>query len=162
MSLDGWRSFDMAAGLDLAMRSRVRLKAPHLFEVGRRGLVRNGVEDLALALVEWGEQAGDLVGSSAVAAHLEGRFGRTVFDDVPQLRVAVPPATARERERLGREPKGFGDLVLRHLDLGRELGERGGPAELELETGAGLLQPGQRVAGMNRQPDRRPVFSMPR
>ena len=45
------------------------------------------------------------------------------------------------------------DLVLGHLHLGGQLRERGGPPVLQLEAGAGLLEAGQSVAGMDGQAD---------
>src|SRR5439155_23009480 len=42
----------------------------------------------------------------------------------------------------------------RHVDLDGQLGEGGGTPELELEAGPGLLEPGQRVAGVDGEADR--------
>jgi hypothetical protein len=58
-----------------------------------------------------------------------------------------------ERERLGGEAEGLGDLVLGHLDLEGEFGEGRRAAVLQLEPGPGLLEAGQGVAGVDREPD---------
>ena len=88
------------------------------------------LQDLALALVERSEQPGDLLGEQCGGGHLEGRLGRTILDDVTELGVTVLAERLRERERFGREAERLGDLVLGHLDFGRELGQasRVGPA----------------------------------
>ena len=112
------------------------------------------LEDLALAVVERGEEPVDLLGQERGGGHLEGRLGGAVLDDVAELGVAVLAQRLGERQRLGGEAQRLGDLVLRHLDLGRELGERGRAAELQLEAGPGLLEAGQGVAGVDRQADR--------
>src|SRR4029079_17154265 len=59
------------------------------------------LEDLPLALVERGEQAGDLLGQQRGGGHLERRLGRAVLDDVAELGVAVFPERFGEREALG-------------------------------------------------------------
>src|SRR5581483_11296849 len=74
-------------------------------------------EDLALALVEGAEELGDLFGEEGGGRHLEGRLGRTVFDDVAELGVAVLTKRLGERQGFGREAEGLGHLVLGHLDL---------------------------------------------
>ena len=112
------------------------------------------LQDLALAVVERGEEPVDLLGQERGGGHLEGRLGGAVLDDVAELGVAVFPQRLGERQRLGGEAQRLGDLVLRHLDLGRELGERGRAAQLQLEAGPGLLEAGQGVAGVDRQADR--------
>ena len=127
-----------------------------LFEGPRLAAVETEaeLEDLALALVERGEQAGDLLGQQRGGRDLEGRVGATILDDVAELGVAVLTERLGERERLGCEAKRLGDLLLGHLDLDGQLGQRGGTAVLELQTGASLLESSEGVAGVHREPDR--------
>ena len=95
-------------------------------------------------------------GSRRGGRHLEGRLGRPVLDHVAQLGVAVLPQRLGERQGLGGEAERLGDLVLRHLHLGGQLGQRGGTAVLQLEAGAGLLQAGEGVARVHGQADGAP------
>ncbi len=111
-------------------------------------------EDLTLALVQRRQQLLDLGRQQRGGRDLERRLGRAVLDDVAQLGVTVLAQWLRQRERLGREAQRFGDLVLGHLDLDRELGQRRRPSELQLEARPRLLETGERVAGMHGQPDR--------
>ena len=153
---EGWRSFDIARASIWRIRSRVRLKySPTSSRV--RGSPRSRPKRRARI---WrsrsssgAEQLLDLVGQQRGGGHLERRLGRAVLDDVAELGVAVLAQRLRQRQRLGREAQRLGDLVLGHLDLGGELGERGRAAELELQARPGLLEPGERVAGVDREPD---------
>ncbi len=111
------------------------------------------LEDLAFALVEWTEEAVDLVGEQRSGGDFEGRFGAAVFDDVAEFSIAVFAKRLAERERFGREAQCFGDLFFGHLDFGRELDERCGAAELELQASTCLLQAGERVAGVHGEAD---------
>ena len=93
-----------------------------LFEGARLAAVEAEaqLQDLALALVERREQAGDLVGQQRRGRHLERRLGRAVLDDVTELGVAVFAQRLGQRQRLGGEAQRLGHLVLGHLDvLGR-------------------------------------------
>ena len=66
------------------------------------------LQDLALALVERGEQPRDLVGQQRGGGHLEGRLGRAVLDDVAELGVAVLAqrlATATAARRRSAAPR---------------------------------------------------------
>ena len=124
------------------IRSRVRLKcSPTSSRV--RGFASVEAEaqlqDLALTVIERGEQTVDLVGEQRGGGHLERGLGRPVFHDVAELGIAVFTKGLGEREGLGGESQRLGDLVLGHLHLGRELGEGGGTTELQLQAGPGLL-----------------------
>ena len=93
------------------------------------------------------------VGQQRGGRDLERRLGRTVLDDVAELGVAVFAEWLAQRERLGREAQGLGDLVLGHLDLGRSSASVAGRPSLSSRRERGLLQPGQRVARVHREPD---------
>ena len=98
---------------------------PDLFERARLAAVETEaqLQDLPLALVERRQQSGDLLGQERGGGHLERRLGRTVFDDVTEFGIAVFAQWLRQRQRLGREAQGFGDLVLRHLDFLGQFGQ---------------------------------------
>ena len=138
------------------MRSRVRLKCSPTSSRVRgspRSSPNRSLRISRLAVVEGSQEAVDLLGQQRRGGHLEGRLGRTVLDDVAQLGVAVLAQGLGQRQRLGREAQRLGDLVLGHLHLGRELGQRGRTPELQLQAGPGLLQARQGVAGVHRQAD---------
>src|SRR2546421_10956214 len=99
------------------------------------------LQDLSLALVERGEQPGDLLRQQRGGGYLERRLCRTVFDDVTELGIAVLPEGFGQRQRFCREAQRLGDLVLRHLDFSRQLGPCGRATELQLQPSARLLQP---------------------
>ena len=124
-------------GLDLAdaLPGEVEVLAD-LFERARLSPIEPEAqgEDLALALVQRRQQLLDLGRQQRGGRDLERRLGRAVLDDVAQLRVTVLAQRLGQRQRLGGEAQRLGHLVFRHLDLGRELGERRRPTELQLET----------------------------
>ena len=79
------------ACLDLAdpLTREVEVLA-HLFQGAGLAAVETEpqAQDLALALVERGEQPADLVGQEGDGGDLEGRFGGAVLDHVAELGVA--------------------------------------------------------------------------
>ena len=81
-----------------------------LFERARLAAVETEaqLQDLALALVERRQQAGDLLGQQRGGGDLERRLGRTVLDDVTELGVAVLAqrlATATAARRRSAAPR---------------------------------------------------------
>ena len=164
--MSGWvTQLGHRPSLDLAdaLTGEVEVLA-HLLE--RAGLAaveaEAEAEDLALPLVERGEQAGDLLGEQCGGGHLEGGLGRAVLDDVTQLGVAVLTERLGQRERLGREAQRLGDLVLGHLEVGRQLGERGRTAELELEAARAFCRRASVSPAWTGSRIVRPVLAMPR
>ena len=156
VSEDGWRSLDMARASIWRIRSRVRLKcSPTSSRV--RGSPRSRPKRrrrISRSRSSSGESSRPISsGSSDDRGHLEGRLGRAVLDHVAQLGVAVLAQRLGQRQRLGPEAQGLDELVLGHLDLDAELGQRGRAAQLQLEAGLGLLHPGQRVAGVDGEAD---------
>ncbi len=110
-------------------------------------------EDLSLALVERCEQARDLLGQEGGGGDFERRLRGTVLDHVAEFGVSVLAQWFRQRERLGSKAQCLGDLVLGHVDFGRQLRERCWATELQLEARASLLQAGERVTCVHRKPD---------
>ena len=81
-----------------------------LFERARLAAVETEaqLEDLPLALVERGQQAGDLLGQQRGGGDLERALGRAVLDDVAELGVAVLAqrlATATAARRRSATPR---------------------------------------------------------
>ena len=153
VSEEGWRSLDMARASIWRIRSRVRLKcSPTSSRV--RGSPRSRPKRrrrISRSRSSSGESSRPISsGSRDDGGHLEGRLGRAVLDHVAELGVAVLAQRLGERQRLGPEAQRLDQLVLGHLHLDAQLGQRGRAAELELEAGLGLLHPGQRVAGVDR------------
>src|SRR3546814_11308880 len=60
------------------------------------------LQDLALAVVEGGEEPVDLLGQQRGGGDLEGGLGGAVLDDVAQLGVAVFAPRLGQREEIGR------------------------------------------------------------
>src|SRR5581483_11520387 len=98
------------ACLDLAdaLAGEVEVLA-HLFERARLAAVEAEaqLQDLALALVERGQQPGDLLGQQRGGGDFEGRLRGAVLDDVAELGVAVLAQRLGERQWLGRKAQGL-------------------------------------------------------
>jgi len=94
------------ACLDLAdpLTREVEVLA-HLFQGAGLAAVETEpqAQDLALALVERGEQPADLVGQEGDGGDLEGRFGGAVLDHVAELGVAVLAQRLGQREGSARK-----------------------------------------------------------
>ena len=105
---------------------------PDLFERARLAAVETEAElqDLALSLVERGEQASNFLGEERRGRNFEGRVGTASSTTSPS---SASPFAQRlgERQRLGGEAKRLGDLLFRHLDLGGEFGKGGRTAVLQ-------------------------------
>lgn len=88
-------------------------------------------ENLTFALVEWSKQPGNFLGKQRRGGNLERGISGAILDNVAEFGVAIFTKRLGEREGFGREAKCFGDFVLGHLDLGRELGQRCWTTKLE-------------------------------
>ena len=128
---------------------------PDLFERAGLAAVETEAElqDLALSLVERGEQASNFLGEERRGRNFEGRVGTAVLDHITEFGVAVFAQRLGERQRLGGEAKRLGDLLFRHLDLGGEFGKGGRTAVLQLQAGTSLLEASKGVAGVHGQAD---------
>ena len=100
-----------------------------------RGELIAGLRDAA-DLSDSGESAvrgeQESAGEQRGGGNLEGGIGGTILDHIAEFGVAILAQWLGQRQRLGGEAERFGDLVFRQLDLGRELGEGGGAAQLQL------------------------------
>ena len=111
------------------------------------------LEDLLLPGVEGRQQPADLVGEQRTAADSNGVAAPRSGTRSPSSASPSSRSGDGERQRFGGVQQGLGDLRLGHVELGGELGQRGGTAELHLEAGPGLLHAVHGVAGVHREPD---------
>src|SRR5689334_23335441 len=110
-------------------------------------------QDRALALVEHGEDLGDLVRQQARGRVLERSDRVAVLDEVAELGVAVVTDGLVERDGVDRVTEHLDDLLERQLGFARQLGERRRAAERAFERGAQLEQCGEHVTGVYGKPD---------
>ena len=110
-------------------------------------------DDEPFTLVELAEELGGLGGQHRGGGGLEGACRRAVRDEVTELGVTVLAHRRRQREWLGGDLEGLGHLRRWEIELFGELGDRRPPSQLGLELDADLMQAGQVVASVDRQPD---------
>ena len=87
-------------------------------------------------------------------ARLELKLGRPATLAELGVEVEMPEDKLVEALRFRAEPLSLSEPLREDGDA--ELGQRGGPAQLQLEARLGLLHPGQRVTGVYGQPDGAP------
>ena len=165
MSLEGWRSFDMARASIWRIRSRVRLKCSPTSSSVRgspRSRPKRSLRMSRSRLSRRRQQAHDLVGQHRGGGRVEGRVDGPVLHHVPQLGVAVLAQRLRQRQRLGLEAQRLSDLVLGHLHLGGQLRQRGGPPVLQLEAERAFWRRARVSPAWTGRRMVRPVLAMPR